>query len=171
MGESAKINTPSQHRVLCVIADHWLSVAVDIKRTESLVMGRGVVLCKVVTQVCVTGVPADVELSLLDAVLDPLVAHIHSLGSFLENIFVCNSICCGVVGFELSSVLGVSHFLECFARDSAIFGIDKQGTILGFSNGGDTMFEDSCLAQQGSIREGRALGVLAVAKENIAANA
>jgi hypothetical protein len=74
------------------MSDHWLRVAVEIKRTESLVMGRGVVLCKVVTQVGVTGGAADIKLSLLDAVLDPVVAHIHSFGSFLENSFVCNSI-------------------------------------------------------------------------------
>jgi hypothetical protein len=153
------------------MADHWLSLDVEIKWAESLVVGRGVVLCKVVTQVCVTGGAADVEFSLLDAVLDPVVARIHSFGSFLENSFVCNSICGGVVSFELCSVLGVSHFLKRFACDSASFGIDKQGTILGFSNGGDNVFEESGLSQQGSIREGRALGVLAVAKEEIAANA
>jgi hypothetical protein len=55
--------------------------------------------------------------------------------------------------------------------DSGSFGIDKEGTILGFRNGGNNMFEDSVLAQQGSILEGRALGVFAVAEEEIAANA
>jgi hypothetical protein len=112
------------------MADHWISVAVDIKRAELLVTGRGEVFSKVVTQVCVTRGPADVELSLLDAVLDPVVAHIHSLGSFLENSFVCNSICGGVAGFDLCSILEVSHFLERFTCDSTSFGIDKQGTIL-----------------------------------------
>jgi hypothetical protein len=86
----AKIITPSQHRVLCAMADHWHSVAVEIKRVELLVMGRGVVLCKVVTQVCVTRGPADVRLSLLNVVLDPVVVHVHILGSFLDNCFVCN---------------------------------------------------------------------------------
>jgi hypothetical protein len=74
------------------------------------------------------------------------LTHIHSLGSLLENSFVCNSICGGVVGFELCSVLGVSPFLERFACDSASFDIDKQGTILGFRNGGDKVFEESVLA-------------------------
>jgi hypothetical protein len=40
LGESAKINTPSQHRVLCVMVDHWLSLAVDIEGADALVMGR-----------------------------------------------------------------------------------------------------------------------------------
>jgi hypothetical protein len=51
-------------------------------------MRQGVVLCKVVTQVCVSGGPADVELSLFNAVLDAVVAHVHSLGTVLENGFV-----------------------------------------------------------------------------------
>jgi hypothetical protein len=130
-----------------------------------------VVLCRVVTQVGVTGGPADVELSLLDAVLDPVVAHIYSFGSFLEKSFVCNSSCGGVVGFELCSILGVAHFLERFACDRASFGVDKEGAILGFSNGGTTLFEDSGLAQKGFIQEGHALGVFAIAEEEIAANA
>jgi hypothetical protein len=157
--------------MICVMSDHWLSVAVEIKRAYSFVMGQRLVICKVVTQVGVTGAPDDIELSLLDVVLDPLVAHVHSLGSFLENSFVCNSICGGVVSFELCSILGVAHFLERFACDSVSFGIDKQGTILGLSKGGNNLFEDSGLAQQGSIREGRALGVFAVDEEDISANA
>jgi hypothetical protein len=55
LGSSAKINIPSQHRVLGVVSDHGVSLDVEIKRAESFVMRRGVVLCKVVTQVCVSG--------------------------------------------------------------------------------------------------------------------
>jgi hypothetical protein len=153
------------------MADYWLNVDVEIKPVELLVMGRGVVLPKVVTQVCVTSGPADVKLPLLDAVLDPGVAHVHSVGFFSENGFVCNSICYGVVGFELCRILGVSHFFEFFARDSASCGINKHGTVLGFSNGGHNVFGDSELAQQGSIRETRALGLLTITMEEIAANA
>jgi hypothetical protein len=109
LGSGAKINTPMQHRVLGVVADYGGSVDVEIKRAESLVMRRGMVLCKVVTQVCVAGVPADVELSLFNAVLDPVIAHVHSLGPFLENGFVCNVISGGIVAFELCSILGVTH--------------------------------------------------------------
>jgi hypothetical protein len=87
LGGSARIDTPSQHRMIGVVADHGVRLAVDIKRTESLVMRRGVVLCKLVTQVCVTGGPADVELSLLDAVLDPVITHVHRLRPCLENGF------------------------------------------------------------------------------------
>jgi hypothetical protein len=72
-------------------------------------MRRGVVICKVVTQVCVTGGPADVEFSLFSVFLDPVIAHMHSLGPFLDNGFVCNVISGGIVGFELCSILGVAH--------------------------------------------------------------
>jgi hypothetical protein len=126
MGSGAKINTPSQHRVLGVVSYHGVSLAVDIKRAESLVMRRGVVLCRVVTQVCVSGGPPDVQLSLFNAVLDLVIAHVHSLGPFLENGFVCNAISGGIVCFELCSILGVPHFLQCLAGDSARFGIDKR---------------------------------------------
>jgi hypothetical protein len=125
LGGSANINTPSQHRVLGVVADHGVSMAVEIKRAESLVMRRGVVLCKVVTQVCVSGGSADVELSLFDAVLDSVISHVHSIGLFLKECFVCNTISGGIVGFELCSILGVPHLFQCFAGDSASFGIDK----------------------------------------------
>jgi hypothetical protein len=126
LGSGAKINTPSQHRVLGVVSYHGVSLVVEIKWAESFVMRRaGVVLCKVVTQVCVSGGPADVELSLLNAVLDPVIAHVHNLGSFLENGFVCNAIIGGIVCFELCSILGVAHLFQCFAGDSASFGIDK----------------------------------------------
>jgi hypothetical protein len=111
--------------VLGVVSDHGVSFAVEMKRAESFVMRRGVVLCKVVTQVCVSGGAADVELSLFNAVLDPVIAHVHSLGPFLENGFVCNAISGGIAGFELCSILGVAHLFQCLAGDSASFGIDK----------------------------------------------
>jgi hypothetical protein len=79
LGSSAKINTPSQHSVLGVVADYGVSLDVEIKLAELFVMRRGAVLCKVVNQVCVSGGPADVELSLFNAVLDPVLVHVHSL--------------------------------------------------------------------------------------------
>jgi hypothetical protein len=97
------------------------------------------------------GRPAGVKLSLLNAVLDPIVAHVHSLGIFLEYCFVGNSICGGVVRFELCCILWMSHLPDSFSRYSASFGIDKYGTIPGFSDGGNNMFQDSGLAQQGSV--------------------
>jgi hypothetical protein len=114
LGSVAKINTPSQHRVIFVVSDHGVSLDVEIKRAESLVMRRGVVLCKVVTQVCVSGGRADVELSLFNAVLDPVIAHIHSIGPFLEKCFVCNAISRGIVCFELCSILGGGPSLSVF---------------------------------------------------------
>jgi hypothetical protein len=170
LGSSANNNTPSQHRVLGVVADHGVSLADEIKRAGSFVMRRGVVLCKVVTQVFVSGGPANVLCSLLDAVLDPVVAHVHSLGPFLENGFVCNAISGGIVGFELCSILWVAHLFVCFAGDGASYGIDRQGAIMGFSDRRDNVFEDGGLANQGYIRERRALGVLAVTEEEITAN-
>jgi hypothetical protein len=88
------------------IMAHGVSLAVEIKLAEPLVMGRGVVLCKIVTQVCVYGGPADVEFSLFNGVLDPVIAHVHSLEPFLENGFVCNAISGGIVRFELCSIWG-----------------------------------------------------------------
>jgi hypothetical protein len=104
LGSSAKITTPSQHRVLGVLAEHGVSLAVEIKRSELFVMRWGVVLYKVVTQVFVSGGPSDVELSLFNGVLDPVIAHVHSPGTFVENGFVCNAISGGIVGFELCSI-------------------------------------------------------------------
>jgi hypothetical protein len=75
--------------------------------------------------VCVTWGPADVKLSLLDAVLDLVVAHVHSIGPFLENFSFGNSICCVIVCFELCCILWMSHSPESFSRYSASFGIDK----------------------------------------------
>jgi hypothetical protein len=133
------------------MANHWLRVDVEIEGEDSTVMGWGVVLRKVVTQVCVTWGPAGGKCSLLNAVLDPVVTHVHSLGPSLENCFVCNSICFCVVGFDLCCILWVSRLSECFARYSSRFGIDKQGTILGFSDGGHKVFEDNGFSHQGSV--------------------
>ena len=61
------------------------------------VMGRGVMLTVVVSQVPFSWAPIDVELALAGAVLEPIEIHIYWLCSFLFHCTVCKDPCGSVV--------------------------------------------------------------------------
>ena len=59
-----------------------LVVYIEVGGSHFSVMGRGVVLSKVVGQVDVAALPVDLELALLGAVLHPVEPHVHGFRAF-----------------------------------------------------------------------------------------
>ena len=70
-------------------------------------------LGEVVSEVCFTGRPVDVELSLFDSVSNPIESHVDCLGLVLLDGSICDSISSAVVGSDWSCGLGMSHLVKC----------------------------------------------------------
>ena len=68
------------------------------------------VLAKVVAQVSTPWFPTHIELALLDAVLEPVEAHVHGFGMALLDGVIGYTVSTGIVGLEgsASGWLGVA---------------------------------------------------------------
>ena len=84
-----------------------------------------VVICVITT----SALPADLELSLLDSVLDPEEAHVHGLGALSLDGVVGDSCCYLVVGDDCGGyALGVPHFGEdCSYSRSFLAVVEEAG--------------------------------------------
>jgi hypothetical protein len=97
-------------------------------------------LGKVITHVGVTRSPTHIKLSLFHSVLYPVKAHVHGFGTFLLDIFVDDSICCGAICFQICCLLWMVHFCQRCTGDNVCFGVNKYSSKLGLSHGGNHMF-------------------------------
>ena len=114
-----------------------------IGRSHVAMMAGWVMLGEVISKVRGCSLPVDSELSLLDAISDPVEAHVHGSGSSEFASLVGNLMCSCVVSGERCWLLWMSHFVEDGADDSAFFGIEEQeGTKFSFSCRGHDMFDD-----------------------------
>jgi hypothetical protein len=94
-------------------------------------------LGNVTTHLCVTHCPNCIKLSLLRPVLNPLKPHVHDLGTLLLDCLVDDAIGCGVLCLNVCCQPWTAHICECCTDESARFGVNKNSTTLGISNGGD----------------------------------
>ena len=67
---------------------------------------------EVVGQIVGTAAPVDKELALVDAVSDPVEAHVNGFGATLFDSVVCNAGGAGIVGLDGSGRLGMAHLGE-----------------------------------------------------------
>lgn len=139
--------------------------AFEIVWSHLLVMRRGVMFGVVIGHVGTTRGPNDAVLVLVDAILDPVVAHVDGTGSLLLDSIVGDTDGCGVVGVDECGCLGVAHVEEGLSNDNAFFGVDKECADFGFGSGGGNVAEDTSEAQDGSVESS---GVIVVAKEEVA---
>jgi hypothetical protein len=93
------------------------------------------ILSEIITHVGVTRHPTHIALVLFNSVFDPVEYHVHGFEALLLDCVIDDTICCGVVGFELCGVLFVAHFRKCCACDSAFLSIYQNGTKFGLSHG------------------------------------
>ena len=73
-------------------------------------MAGWVVLCKIVGKVGGSFIPVDAEVVLLDAVLDPEVAHVHRFGALGLERTIGNAVSSAVVGFDWGRTLRKAKF-------------------------------------------------------------
>ena len=144
----------------------------QVVRSHNTVMGRGVVLGEIVTEVS----SIIEKLALPGAVLDPIEAHIDGFGSFLLYSAVFETFRGRVVDADWSWWLRVPEFLEGSAYWQGLLDIVKSGTDFGFRGGRHHVVEDLGDGMDRVIKRGvreRWLGTVSgfVAKEIVAANA
>lgn len=74
---------------------------------------------------------------MVQAVLEPVVAHVHGFGSLHAHGSMKDAMGGGIVGFEWCAErwLWVTHFLEGSANGNRFLGVEKQATDFGFGGG------------------------------------
>ena len=80
-------------------------------------------LAQVVSLVGGARAPVDSELALLDAVLEPVEAHVDGLGTTLFDCAVHDALCAFVVGLDGSGRLRMAKFDEGLVDGAACLGI------------------------------------------------
>ena len=75
-------------------------------------MACWVVLCKIVGKVGGSFIPVDTEVVLLDAVLDPEVAHVHRFGALGLERTICNAVGSAVVRLDWGRALRKAEFAK-----------------------------------------------------------
>ena len=83
-----------------------------IDRANKFVVSRAVVYCEIVSQICFSFGPIDLELALGNAVSEPVEAHVDGFGSVLLDGVVENTIDGAVVSSDRGRGLFVSQFNE-----------------------------------------------------------
>jgi len=72
--------------------------------------------------------PVNMILTLACAIADPIESRVHGFGSALNNCVGDDTNCTFVVELEWGWALLVTHFCECGAHRSCIFGVDLAGS-------------------------------------------
>ena len=80
----------------------------EIERADGAVVGGWMVLGVVIPPVVGTLLPVDFELSLANAIADPVKAHVNGFGSLLFHFVIDDAFCAGVVSLNGSWRLRVS---------------------------------------------------------------
>ena len=110
--------------------------------TLLLVVGRAVVLREVIAHVDLARAPINVELTLLDAVADPVEAHIHGFGSTLLDVVVADSGGARIVNLDRGGWLGPAQFLEGRADGAGVLGIVVDGADFSLCGGSHDISQD-----------------------------
>jgi hypothetical protein len=98
-----------------------------ILMAHEFMMGGRMVLGEIICTVQFSWGPVQVELFLGNAIFEPMVAHVKSLGFFHAYGGVENTVSRGVVGFQGSACgrLLVSHFLEGSDHGDSFLGVQE----------------------------------------------
>jgi len=123
----------------------------EAQRALDPVHGSCEVLRVVVGKIASARLPLDDELAVLDAILEPVEAHVDCFRAFLFHRSVEDSAGHAVVSCDESGGLGPSHFVESLADWDSGLGIDKGSAGLSFGNGREDIAHDASEDMQGSI--------------------
>jgi hypothetical protein len=105
-------------------------------------MRSGVMFCKIISFVDEAAFPIDVELTLVDAVTNPVKAHFDGFRAFLFDSVVGDVSCSAVVRHDGSRSLGMSKFFQADAKWARIFAIVEEGGKLSLGGTGNDFAED-----------------------------
>jgi hypothetical protein len=118
---------------------------------HQFVMGRGMVLGKVVSEIFFTSTPMNDEVALLDSIADPVKAHVNCFGSALFDCFVGNASGAGTVGLDWCGSLRMVHFLKCNAERETVASVVEYGAEFCFSGGRHDVPHDGANSVNGAV--------------------
>ena len=114
-------------------------------------MGRGVVLGKVISKVLGAKTPIHDVVSLADTILYPIKPHVHGFGLALAGGPVGDDNGAGVVSLNRSGGLLAAHFSQGNAQGGSVFGIVKKAGEFSFGGGGHDILDDDADGIEGAI--------------------
>ena len=87
------------------------------------------VLGPVISMIGGASFPVDAELALVNAVTDPVEAHVHSLGVFGLDRTVGNAFCCGIVSLDGCGLcLRITHIVQDVAYHGSLLSVVEQSS-------------------------------------------
>jgi hypothetical protein len=83
------------------------------KKTSHIAMvGWRIMFCKIICQVCLTGLPINPELPLLFPIQQPFKSHIHQFCTLWPDSGIYNPLRCRIIRLDGSTWLGVTHLMQ-----------------------------------------------------------
>jgi hypothetical protein len=114
---------------------YWTSIADKVLALCDVFIDRER-LGKEVGVVTFSGLPADGEVSILDAVTDPVVTHVHRLGALLLHTVVGDAYRTGVISKQRGGGLWVAEVCQSVAVFFCSTCVEEEGGILRFGDRG-----------------------------------
>ena len=121
-------------------------------------VGASVVFGWVVSQVCGSWCPSELELVLVDSIFNPVEAHVNCFGTFLFELTVDDAVRGAIVSCDCSGWLGVSQFDECASDGDCLLCIEEDSCNFCLGGGCHNIFDYLGKYEDGAIEEG-AVGV------------
>lgn len=128
-----------------------LAIGSEVPRAHVAMMAHRMVLGEVVGLVVGSFVPENFEHALFDTVLQPVVAHVDSLGSTLLDCFVADASGRGVVCHHVDWWLWVAHLRQGGDDEAGFFAVFIEGAQVGFGGGSDDIFHDVAVGEDSAI--------------------
>ena len=110
---------------------------------------------EVVSEIVGTASPVYKELTLFDAIFDPIKTHIHGFGSALFNCIVGDSGRTGIVSLDWCGRLWVPHIVKDGSEHGCFFAIVEEGAKLGLGRGRENDRHDGGMNVDGAVGRGR----------------
>ena len=109
------------------------------------------VFCEVVCKVFGSFSPVDKELSLFDAISDPVKTHVHGLGATLFDRFVADAGGACIIGLDWCGWLGMAHVFQGGAQHGRFLAVVEQGGEFSFGGGREDWDKDGGVDVDGPI--------------------
>ncbi len=75
-------------------------------------VGWRMMFCKIICQVCLTGLPINLKSPLLFPIQQPFKLHIHQFCTLWPDSGLYYPLCCGIIRLDGSTWLGVTHLMQ-----------------------------------------------------------
>ena len=123
----------------------------EVGRSHELMVGRRMVLAKIVALVDRARTPKNVKLTLGDTILDPVKAHVNGLGTTLTDVVVGDANGSAVVSLHRSGRLGVTKLLETNANGLGILAVVEGSGKFSFRSTGKHFLGDLAQNMDGTV--------------------